>query len=135
MSVGIGIIGREVTFVLGGAALVGVLSKGVAFANEMGDTTDDQSSGFKEFLATPLLKSATFTVSGTLKNLELVGAFFGASNIFAVVITYPDATTGSTITADFAMTSGPSLTHETNALSTFEVTFESSGNIAFVAGV
>jgi predicted secreted protein len=131
MSVGIGIVGREVTFTLGGSAIVGVLSKGISFSNEMGDTTDDNSAGWQEFLATPLLKSAEFSVSGQTKNLELVAAYFGASNIFPVVITYPD---GSTITADFAMTGAPSLTHESNTLSTFECSFTSSGAIAWVAG-
>ena len=131
MSVGINIVGRDVTFTLGGSALVGVLSKGISFTNEMGDTTDDDASGWKEFAAAPLLKSAAFTVSGQLKNLELVGAFFGASNIFEVVITYPE---GSTLTADFALTSGPALTHEHASNSTFEVSFESSGAVVWVAG-
>ena len=133
MSVGIGIIGREVTFTLGGSALVGVLSKGIALANEMGDSTDDQSSGWKEFLATPLTKEATFSISGLTKNLELANAFFQTSNIFAIVVTYPDATTGSTMTFDAAM-ENVSFTHESNTTSTFEASFKSSGAVVFVAG-
>lgn len=132
MSVGVGIIGRDVTFTFGAGALLGVLSKGISFSNEMGDTTDDDSSGFTEFLATSLLKSAEFSISGTLKNLELVAAYFNASNIFEVIMTYPD---GSTITFDAAMTGAPSLNHESNVLSTYEASFTSSGTIVFVAGI
>jgi len=131
-SVGIGIIGREVTFTFGAGTLLGVTSKGISFSNELGDTTDDNASGWTEFAATALLKSAEFSVSGILKNLELVGAYFGASQIFSVVATYPD---GSTITFNAAMTGAPSLTHESNTLSTYEASFTSSGSITWSAGV
>jgi predicted secreted protein len=131
MSVGIGIIGREVTFTLGGSAIVGVLSKGISFSNEMLDTTDDNSSGWTEFLATPGLKSAEFSISGTAKNLELMKAFFAASNIFNIDVTYPD---GSTLDFDAAMTGAPSYTGESNGLTSFDCSFTSSGAIVFVAG-
>jgi len=130
-SVGVGIIGREVTFTFGAGTLLGTVSKGISFSNELGDTTDDAASGWKEYSATALLKFAEFTVSGTLKNMELVNAYFGASQIFEVVMTYPD---GSTVTFNAAMTGAPSLTHEANALSTYEASFESSGSIGWVAG-
>lgn len=131
MSVGIGIKGREITFTLGGSALLGVISKGISFSNEMLDTTDDNAGGWTEFLATPGLKSAEFSISGTTKNLELMKAYFGASQIFEVVKTYPD---GSTLTFDAAMTGAPSFTGESNALTTFEASFTSSGAVLFVAG-
>ena len=131
MSVGIVMIGREVTFTLGGSALVGVNSKGISFTNELADVTDDQSAGWTEFAAQALLKSAEFTVSGILKNMELAAAYFGNSQIFAVVKTYPD---GSTISFDAAMTGAPSFTEESNAPSTFEASFTSSGAVVFVAG-
>lgn len=132
MSVGIGIIGREVTFTLGGSALVGVSSKGISFTNEMLDTTDDQANGWSEFLATPGLKNAEFSVSGLTKNLELMQAYFSASQIFAVTVAYPD---GSTLAFDAAMTGAPSFSGESNAIMTFEATFTSSGEVVFTAGV
>ncbi len=132
MSVGIGIIGREVTFTLGGSAVLGVTSKGIAFSNEMLDTTDDAASGWSEFLATPGLKGAEFSVSGLTKNLELMKAFFASSQIFAVVKTYPD---GSTLTFDAAMTGAPSYTGESNSIMTYEASFTASGPVVFVAGV
>ncbi len=132
MSVGLGIIGRDVTFTFGGGVVLGVTSKGISFSNEMGETTDDDSSGWKEFLATPLLKSAEFSVSGMAKNLEMMAAYFNASQIFEVIMTYPD---GSTLTFDAAMTGAPSFQHESNVLGTFEASFESSGAVVFVAGV
>ena len=132
MSVGIGIIGRDVIFTLGGSAVLGVTNKSISFSNELGETTDDNANGWKEFLAKPLLKSAEFSVSGIAKNLELMSAYFNASQIFAVVVTYPD---GSTLTFDAAMTSAPTFGGDSNALSTFEVGFESSGEVIFAAGV
>ena len=131
MTVGIGIIGREVIFTLGGSAVIGVTSKGMAFSNEMLDSTDDNSSGWTEFLATPGLKSAEFSMSGLTKNLELMQAYFAASNIFAVVKTYPD---GTVLTFDAAMTGAPSFTGESNAIMSFDVSFTSSGPVGFVAG-
>lgn len=131
MTVGIGIVGRDVTFTLGGASLVGVNSKGISFSNEMLDTTDDASAGWTEFLATPGLKSAEFSTSGITKNLGLMQSYFGASQIFAVAVTYPD---GSTLAFDAALTGAPSFTGESNALTTFEATFTSSGEVIFTAG-
>lgn len=134
MSVGIGMIGREVTFTLGGSALVGVNSKGITFNNEGLDTTDDQSSGWQEFLAKAGLKSAEFTISGIVKNLELVKAYVGTSQIFPVVKTYPDGTsTPSTLAFDAFMTS-ISQTGESNGLVTFDATFASSGALVFTPG-
>ena len=131
MAAGIAIIGRNVTFTLGGGSVLGVTSKGVSFTNELGDTTDDSSAGWGEFLATPLRKGAEFSVSGILKNLELMKAYFNASQIFAVAMTYED---GSTLNFDAAMTGAPSFTHESNGVSTFEASFSSSGAVVFVAG-
>ena len=131
MTVGIGIIGREVTFTLGGSAVLGVTSKGISFSNEMLNTTDDNASGWQEFLATAGLKSAELSISGLTKNLELMSAFFSSSQIFAVSKTYPD---GSTLTFDAAMTGAPSFTGESNALMTYEVTFTSSGEVTFTPG-
>tara|TARA_R110000787_G_scaffold286258_2_gene403884 strand:- start:798 stop:1196 length:399 start_codon:yes stop_codon:yes gene_type:complete len=131
MSVGIGIIGREVTFTLGGGIITGVNSKGIALSNEMLDTTDDNSSGWTEFLAVPGVKAAEMSISGITKNLELMAAYFGNSQVFPVVKTYPD---GSTLTFDAAMTGAPSFTGEANGLMTFDASFSSSGAVIFVAG-
>lgn len=131
MSVGIGIKGRDVTFTLGGSAVLGVNSKGIAFSNEMLDSTDDDSSGWTEFVACPGLKSAEFSISGLVKNLELMKAYFSASQIFEVVKTYPD---GSVLTFDAAMTGAPSFSGESNGIMAFDASFTSSGVVAFVAG-
>lgn len=130
MSVGIGIKGREITFTLGGATLVGVNSKGWTFNNTALDTTDDSSSGWQERLATSGIKSLEFTFSGLLKNLELIAAYAGSSQVFPVVATYPD---GSTLTCDFFMDT-VSHTGESDGLSTFDASFSSSGAAVFVAG-
>lgn len=130
MSVGTGMIGREVTATIGGLTILGVISKALTFNNEPLDTTDDQASGNQEFLAKSGLKSVEFTISGTMKNLELVQAYTGSSQIFEIVIDYPDGTTGSNLTFDAFMAS-LSQTGESNGLVTFDATFNSSGALAF----
>ena len=130
MSVGIGMIGREITFTLGGGAVLGVNSKGFTFNNEPLDTTDDNSGGWQERLAIPGVKSLEFTMSGTIKNLELLAAFAGTSQIFPVAAAYPD---GSTLAFDVFLDS-VSHTGESNGLATFDASFSSSGALVFVAG-
>lgn len=131
MSVGIGIIGREVTMTVGGQTLLGTTEKGFTFNNEPLVTTDDAASGWQEFLAKPGRKSVELSMSGQVKNLELVKAYFGTSQIFEVVATYPD---GSVLTLDMILSS-MNPTGAENELVTFDATFQSSGEPTFVAGV
>ena len=131
MAVGIGIIGREVTFTFGGGTMIGVLSKNLTFNNEQLDTTDDQGSGWQELLAKSGRKSIEFAVDGTLKNLDVVRSYFEDSNIFATVITYPD---GSTLAMDVFMSSFSTSGGEGELVS-FSTTFASSGVPVFTPGV
>lgn len=131
MAVGVGIIGRDVTMTVGGSSLGGVVTKGLSLNNERLDTTDDASSGWQEALAEAGLKSAELSISGTLKNLELVNTWSGTSQIMECILTYPD---NSTLTFDGFMDSiNP--TGESNGLLTYDATFSSSGAVVFVAGV
>ena len=130
MSVGIGIVGRDIIMTLGGSAVLGVNSSGYTYNNEALDSTDDTSAGWQERIAKPGLKSVEFTMSGLVKNLELINAYMGASQIFEVVSTYPD---GSVMTTDFFMDS-LSQTGESNGVATFDASFSSSGAPVFVPG-
>lgn len=127
----IGIVGRDVTVTVGGSAVLGTVSKGWTFNNEVLDVTDDNSSGWQELLSVSGRKSIEFTMSGDCKNLELVKAFFGTSQKFAVACTYPD---GSTLTFDAFMNS-VGQTGESNGKVTFDASFASSGVPVFTAGV
>lgn len=132
MTVGVGIIGREITATVGTVTLLGTTSKGINFTNEALDTTDDASSGWQEFLAKPGLKTAEFTLSGVLKNLELINGHVGnTSQIYAIVVNYPD---GSQLTFDGFMSS-LNTTGESNGLTTYDATFASSGQLTFTPGV
>lgn len=130
MSVGIGIIGREITATVGGQTLVGVQTKGVTFNNEPLDVTDDGDSGWQELLAKPGRKSIEYAISGVTKNLELINTYFQTSNTMAVAITYPD---GSTLAFD-GFLSALSHTGAENELDTFDATLMSSGAPTFTAG-
>lgn len=131
MSVGIGMIGRERTMTVGGATLAGVVSKGITFNNEPLDTSDDSASGWTELLALPGVKNVEMSISGVLKNLELINTWKSGSQIMAVVVTYPDA---SVLSFDGFMSSFAE-TGESNGLTTFDATFASSGVVTFTPGV
>lgn len=134
-SVGVGMIGREVTFTLGGDPVVGVNSKGFTFNNEPLDTTDDNSAGWQERLAKPGRKSLEFTISGMIKNLELLQAYANStSQIFAFVVTYPDGTTTNSTLSFNAFLDNLADTGESNGLTTFDATFSSSGALTFTPG-
>ena len=130
MPVGIGMIGREITMTVGGATLVGVNSKGFTFNNEPLDTTDDNSAGWQERLAIPGVKNLEFTMSGIVKNLELITTYMGTSQVLPVAVSYPD---GSTLNFD-AFLDNISQTGEANGLTTFEASLSSTGLLTFVAG-
>lgn len=131
MTVGVGMIGREVTATVGTLTLLGTNNKGINFTNENLETTDDASSGWTEFLAKPGKKTVEFTMSGLLKNLELINGYVGTSQIFAVVVNYPD---GSQLTFD-AILNNLNTAGESNGLFTFDASFTGSGAITFTPGV
>lgn len=131
MSVGIGIVGRQVLVTIGSQSILGVQTKGLTLNNERLDTTDDNASGWAEAMATAGQKSVEMPISGLLKNLELLAAYYNSSQIFAATVTYPD---GSTVEGDFFLESF-SHTGEYNGLSTFDATFSSSGEVTFTAGI
>lgn len=131
MSVGIGMVGRDITMTVGGSTLAGVVEKSITLSNEALETTDDQSSGFTEYLATAGKKSTSLSVSGTFKNLELFTTYFGASQMVECVITYPDT---STLTFD-AFLESIEQGAPANELSTFSASLLSSGQPVFVAGI
>jgi len=130
MSVDIKMLGEDIGATVGGATLLGVVTKGVTFNGEILDVTDDDSSGWQSLAAVHGKKSLEMALSGPLKNLELVSLFFGASQAVELVWTFPDG--GSTITVDGVLSaltaSGDSLTPFT-----WDATFASSGVAVFVA--
>lgn len=130
MSVGIAIFGRDVTVTVGGDTLIGVLSKNISFNGEPFDTTDDDASGWQELSADHMLKSLEAGFSGLLKNLELVGVYFGASQAAEIAWTFPDG--GTTVTFDGVM-SALSITMDSNGGATYDTSFKSSGVPVYVA--
>ena len=134
MAIGIAIEGRNVLVTTGDGSLVGQLSKNLSFNNELLDTTDDDSSGWSERAEQAGLKSLEMGLNGLLKNLELVGLYFGASQAVEVVWIFPDGvTTPSTLTFD-AMLSSLSISGDSNSGMTWDASLQSSGEPVWVAG-
>lgn len=134
MTAGVGIVGRDITLTAGGVTLAGVVEKSLTLTNETLETTDDQSSGWQEFLAKAGKKGIALSVSGTFKNAELFDTWFQTSNMVACVVTIPDgATTDSTLSFD-AMIESIEQGAPANELSTFSASMQSSGQPTWVAG-
>jgi len=126
----ISIKGRDVTVTVGGAALIGTLSKGITMNGEPLDVTDDAASGWQELSEDHGVKSLEVSMSGPLKNLELVGVYFGTSQKMESVWTFPD---GSTITFDSVL-SALDASGDSNDNFTWNATLKSSGTPVWVAG-
>ena len=132
MSVGIGVIGREVTYTFGGASVQGRTTKSLELTNTRGETGDESSNGYTEALAKALEKSGGLTIEGLVKNYELFASWFTSeSQIFTVDFTFPD---GSTLSWDFFMDSLSSPMNY-NELSTFSMSLSSSGAPTWVSGI
>lgn len=131
---GIGMLGRQLVLTVAGQSIAGSQTKGLSCNNEPVDVTDDDSSGWRELMALPGLKTVELPISGVLKNLELMQSFFnaaGGSQMFAVSCTYAD---GSIAAGNFFLASF-SETGESNGAKTFDSTWQSSGAITFTPGV
>lgn len=130
---GIGVLGRQVVMTVAGQSIAGTQTKGLTCNNEPVDVTDDDSMGWRELMALPGLKTVELPISGVMKNLELMQAFFnatGGSQVFAVSVTYPD---GSVAAGNFMLASF-SETGESNVGKTFDSTWQSTGEITFTPG-
>jgi len=134
MSVGVGFLGRQIDFTLGGATLAGIVSKSLSINNSAVDTSDDDSNGWAESLATPGRKEITIGLSLKAKNLSLIqSAIDNASQIYASLLTFPDGTnTPSTLAGDVFMTT-VSLSGEHEDLTTIDVELMYSGEPTFTA--
>lgn len=131
MSVGIGIVGRQVIVKVAGQAFLGTQTKGLTVNNERLDTTDDNSNGWQEALAIPGEKSIEQAISGQVKNLEGLRAILqNGSQIYPVEVEYPD---GSTVEGDAFMASYAD-TGSYNELFTFDISLNWSGAPTFTAG-
>jgi len=134
MSVGVGFLGRDIDFTIGGATIAGTVSKSFSYSGAPVDTSDDFSDGNKEYLAEPGSKEYTIGLSLKVKNLDLVQSVIdNTSQIYATNITFPDGTTtGSEIAGD-AFLASLSLTGEHEDLTTMDVELNYSGPITFTA--
>jgi len=131
MSVGAGILGRDAVMTIAGQPMAGVTTKGLSIANEAVDVSDDDSAGFRELMAQSGMSTLDLSVSGVLKNLELMRSVItNDSKMYGFTFTYTD---GSVIAFDgfFATYSA---TGDHNTATTFDASFQSSGAYTFTPG-
>jgi predicted secreted protein len=134
MTAGVGQLGRDVILTVAGQAIAGTQTKGLTCNNEPVDVTDDAAGGWRQVMAVPGLKTVELPISGVLKNLELIRAFFSTTNsgsqLYAITVTYAD---GSIVAGNFFLSS-ISETGESNGAKTFDSTWISSGVLTFTPG-
>lgn len=134
MSVGVGFLGRDIDFTLGGVTIAGKVSKSLSINNSAIDTSDDDSNGWAEYLATPGRKEITIGLSLKVKNLDLVQSIIdNASQIYATLLTFPDGTTTNSTLAGDAFLVDLSLTGEHEDLTTMDLNLNYSGQPTFTA--
>ena len=138
MSVGPGMLGREVIWTLGGVTLAGVVSKGLSLSMTKGDTSDDNSSGNAEYHSTPLRFDETISISGKTKKLDLLYTIktnvAAGKNIYTSTMTFPDGTTTPSVWAGDVFIDSFSLgSMEHESLGTFEAAMSVSGESTFTA--
>lgn len=134
MAAGRGLTGRDITMAVGGATLLGVVTKDFSISNTALEVTDDQSSGYRELLAKGGLKSLDLSVSGPVKNYELVNTMFQSTQMVQVVVDLGDgSTTESNLTFD-ALITEITFGGDANEVNEYSATLQSSGTISWTAG-
>ena len=131
MTVGAGMLGRDMLLTVAGQPIAGVMSKGVSIANEPVDVSSDDSTGFRELMAQSGTSTVDISLSGVTKNMELErSCIVNESKIYALVITYTD---GSTLTLDGFLATYATTAEHAGAQS-FDASFQSSGTYVFAPG-
>ena len=131
MTVGAGILGRNITLLMAGQTVAGVTTKGISISNEALDVSDDDSGGERELMAQAGSRTVDVSLSGVTKNLELMRSTLNnESKIYTLLFTYTD---GSTLALDGFMGTY-NATGEHNGFETFDASFQNSGAPVFVAG-
>ena len=131
MSVGAGVLGRNIALLMAGQVVAGVTTKGISISNEAIDVSDDDSSGERELMAQAGSRTVDVSLSGVTKNLELMrSVLVNESKIYTLLFTYTD---GSTVALDGFM-STYNATGEKDGAETFDASFQNSGAPVFVAG-
>jgi predicted secreted protein len=132
MTVGSGMLGRDMLLTVAGQPIAGVTSKGVSINNEPVDVSSDDSTGFREILAQAGMSTVDISLSGITKNMELMrSCMTNESKVYALLITYTD---GSTLALDGFLNTY-STTGEHAGAETFDAAFQSTGEPTFTAGV
>ena len=134
MAAGLGLLNRDITMTVGGVTLLGVVTKDFSISNSAVEVTDDASSGFRELLARGGVKALDLSVSGDVKNYELLETIFEDTQMVACTISLGDgASTESTLAFD-ALLSEFSFGGSANEKNEYSASLMSSGAIVFSAG-
>ena len=134
MTAGTGLVGRQISLTVGGATLLGVVTKDFSITSPNLDVTDDQSSGNQELLAIGGTKATNVSISGITKNYELLATMSGASQMVACSWDLGDGASTESNYAFSARMSDLSFTNPANEICEFSAELSSSGAQTFTAG-
>lgn len=129
-----GFAGRKITLTWNGASIPGVREKGLTLNGEPIDTSDDDSSGFRELADESGENTLDISISGvskdqTLRKAWMDGLTTPAARIGAVVITWPD---GSSVSGQMRLNNHQETGPYKDA-ATFQSALQSTGAISYTA--
>lgn len=131
MTVGAGVLGRNIVLLMAGQPVAGVTTKGISISNEAVDVSSDDSSGERELLAQAGTRTVDISLSGVTKNLELMrSVIINESKVYTLLFTYTD---GSTLALDGFMATY-NATGEHAGAETFDASFQNTGAPTFTPG-
>ncbi len=110
-------------------AVAGITEKSIALSGEAIDITNDDSSGWRELLATPQMQSVEISCSGVALDDTLRAAYFNTDRMSTADFTYPD---GAVVAGTFYLQEYSETGSHDGAV-TFEATFASSGVVTYAA--
>jgi predicted secreted protein len=122
-----GFAGRDIDFLWGGAAVLGVREKGIELNGEPINVTSDEDNGKRTLLTVSAEDEVNLSISGVTKSNALKSDWHAGTRTKAVIITYPngDVLSGTFFMASFSET-GPY-----NDATTFEMALQSTGAVTF----
>lgn len=120
-------LGRKLIVSRDGQPIANLRTKSLSINNETVDVTDDDSSGWQEYLDEPGQIGVSWSVDGVLANDTLRQEALSKTLIKANTITFAD---GATMTGSFILSSY-SEDHGYNEAGTFSGEMQSSGAITY----
>lgn len=135
MAAGKGLTGKDIALSVGGATILGTVTKEFAVSRAAIDVTDDQSSGNQELLASGGVKATNLSISGHCKDYGLLITILNDdTHMVQCIADMGDGVTTETNLTFDALLTEYSVGGESNEGVEWSATLSSSGAVVVTAG-